>query len=538
MDLAITAPQTEKVEYIQHILTQKPQYRECLFSRGYFITDDDTIDVTAHPFYGLWKEERIQQYRIFVHKDQEYCIYADEGIVFLIIGHAYNPFNGEIAETKLLEQAAKAYRTGRSALVETINEWPGIFAGFFVDEHILAVQDCAGIKALYYGMPGGHMCILSHPQAAADIYGLEMDAFVQKLVTNKYYNIGNRYLPGNLSPFAAIRRAGANVYLEADPKGTFSIHRFFPTKPHPVCKTEEDYQKAIDDSYQILHKNLELITKKWNRPTISMSGGTDSRTTLACANGLYDRFTYFSFQSKDTEVADSIAAHQICEELGLAHKIHPIPADNAEIEDFEELKAIVVHSYGYVRQLADNEIRKHIYLYRLNDFDVEVKSWISEIVRVFFDRKYGMRMPDTLTPRHFSIFQTRYFLSPKLLRESDRIYAQYMQEFGLDKPIENYEHTDLYYWEVRMSSWGMMVTQSLDLCHRITFPFNNRKLMELMFSMPREKRKLDTAHEDIIRHANPKIYELGLATKNKYFLPYRIWLEKIYYYFRTVFYRR
>lgn len=49
-----------------------------------------------------------------------------------------------------------------------------------------------------------------------------------------------------------------------------------------------------------------------------------------------------------------------------------------------------------------------------------------------------------------------------------------MKKFDLEEPKFNFEHTDLYYWEVRMSSWGMMVTQSLDLCHRITFPFNNR----------------------------------------------------------------
>ena len=187
--------------------------------------------------------------------------------------------------------------------------------------------------------------------------------------------------------------------------------------------------------------------------------------------------------------------------------------------------------------LSDNEIRKHIYFYRRNEIGVEVKSWISEIVRVFFDRKYGIKMPEKLTPRHFSIFQTRYFLSPSLLKKSDKIYREYMQKFDLASQKFNYEHTDLYYWEVRMSNWGMMVTASLDICHRITFPFNNRRLMVLLLSLPREKRVTDEVHSDIIRLANPTIYETHEHVQNKYFKSKRILLEKVYYKYRTIFYK-
>ncbi len=268
-----------------------------------------------------------------------------------------------------------------------------------------------------------------------------------------------------------------------------------------------------------------------------MSGGADSKTTLACANGLYDKFGYYSFQSKDTEVVDSLAARKICERIGIEHKIYKIPSDNSEIKDFEVLKAIIDHSMGYTMGLSNHELRKYIYFYRENNINVEVKSWISEIVRVFFDRKYGIRMPSKLTPRHYSIFQTRYFLSPLLLRKSDRIYKEFIQEFGLQEKAFNYEHTDLYYWEVRMSSWGMLVTTSLDICHRLTFPFNNRELINMLLSMPRDRRLKDQMHDDIIKYANNDIYDMDVRIENNYFKSRRIWLEKMYYYFRILFYR-
>jgi hypothetical protein len=124
---------------------------------------------------------------------------------------------------------------------------------------------------------------------------------------------------------------------------------------------------------------------------------------------------------------------------------------------------------------------------------------------VFLERKYEVKMPEKLNERHFSIFQTRYFMAPSLLRESDALYKDYMKEIELEKPIYNFEHTDLFYWEVRMGAWGTSVVSSLDFCHNVTMPFNNRKLIELFLSFPHDERKLDNVHKTVISFANEKI---------------------------------
>lgn len=520
---------------IRNILVKKPQYRECLFSRGYFITEDKDIAGNDYPFYGQWRTVKIKKYTLYLHKDQDYYLYEENDIYFLIIGHAYNPFSGVYMEETLLIQAAEEYKCGKERFFECVNEWTGIFCVFVFDRKTIGVQDCAGIKALYYGAPKGKTCFTSHPQLVADIYNLRMDPFIMRLVKNRFYNIGNRYLPGDLSPFAELKRIGANVYIEHNDRREFNVCRFFPSRPLEMCKSEEECKKRIRKAYEILHKNIELISKKWSNAAISLSGGTDSKTTLACANGLYDKFSYFSFQSKKSEVIDSKAAHEICEKIGVNHEIYKIPENNNEIEDYDELRKIIIHNYGYVMGLSDSEIRKQISMYRWNIFDVEIKSWISEIVRVFFERKYGTQFPQKLSPRHFSIFQTRYFASPLLLFRSDKIYEEYMKKFGLMESQYNYEHTDMYYWEVRMSSWGMMVTQSLDFCHKLTFPFNNRKLIELMLTLPREYRKSDKAHNDIIAIANKEIADADIHILNNYFHANRIMLENIYFKYRTMF---
>ena len=75
----------------------------------------------------------------------------------------------------------------------------------------------------------------------------------------------------------------------------------------------------------------------------------------------------------------------------------------------------------------------------------------------------------------------------------------------------------------------MQVATVQDVCHTITFPFNNRRLIEIVLSILREKRIDDTMHKDIMKLANNKIADWQIHIKNNYFKTNRIWLEKIYY---------
>ena len=51
------------------------------------------------------------------------------------------------------------------------------------------------------------------------------------------------------------------------------------------------------DPFDLLTEETAILKKV----SISITGGRDSTTTLACANGLYDRFHYFSYISNEAE---------------------------------------------------------------------------------------------------------------------------------------------------------------------------------------------------------------------------------------------
>lgn len=522
---------------IKDYLDKNAEYRECLFRRGYIITDKNISDLDKYPFYNMWSKKKFGSYTIYIHKDQTLYTYSNNAFTIALIGHAYNPFSMEYSEDKIIESLLEAYK--RNDFFDKLSELTGIHLVCITsdtDGEILVAQDCCGMQSCYFGKIENNIFITEYPQLLGDILDINIDSFVEKLVKTKCYNIGNRHLPGNLSPYKELKRLGGNTYMQYK-DGMFSIKRFYPVRSHAEFKTQDQFQKGIKDIYKLIHNGIECCTKKWDRRAISLSGGTDSKTTLACANGLYDKFNYYSFYSKPQELVDAKAAHKICDKLGLEHIIYKIPESNDEIEDFDFWKKLLWHNGNYIINLANNEIRKYIYLYKLNVYDVELKSWASETARVFLERKYDIKMPDRLTERHFSIFQTRYFLHPRLLKKSDNIYKRFMNETDIYSGKYNFEHTDLFYWEVRMGAWGTSVVSSQNVFHRVTMPMNNRKLLELFLSFPHEYRKSDSVHKAVMAYANKDIVDADVEVQNLYFHSYRIWMEKLYYYYRTKFYK-
>lgn len=350
-----------------------------------------------------------------------------------------------------------------------------------------------------------------------------------------FYPLGGGYLPGDLSPYKNLKRLGPNTLIRYSNK--FDMERFYPTKPHPELSNDK-YEKTLNRIAELMNKNIELCTKKWNTPAISITGGMDSKTTLSCANGLYDKYKCYTFHSKPQEEEDAKVAEKICNKIGIKHKIYPIASKNEDVEHYEILKQIIYHNASYIGKPKDNEVRKFIYLNKLNEFDVELKSWVSEIGRAMQGRKLGLDLPKTLTPRHFTIFNTRYFATPKLLRYSDTQYKDYLKRIALDKPLYNYLHGDSFQWEFRDGSWASNATTTQDIfSHTVTMPMNNRKLIDMFLWFPYEYRKQDKVHKGVIKASNEEIAKLDVGVKNKSSRTKRLFIEKTYYYYRTLFYK-
>ena len=135
--------------------------------------------------------------------------------------------------------------------------------------------------------------------------------------------------------------------------------------------SEEEYYEIISQIGNILHENMNLISKKWKKPAISMTGGMDSKATLASANGLYDRFKYYSYDSMSGDKPDAKAAAIIAKAIGVDHKIYSISENDNDFENIYEITKIMEHNLGDIGKVNANDVRKRIYFMNTDKFDVE-----------------------------------------------------------------------------------------------------------------------------------------------------------------------
>ena len=273
----------------------------------------------------------------------------------------------------------------------------------------------------------------SHSQLIGDLCGLTMSDIAKELSEYKwYYRICGPYMPADYTQFDEVKRIVPNILYKFG-NGSISHKRFYPLKDLPECKNEEEYNEVIKQGAEILKNNMELISRKWKNPKISLTGGIDSNTTFASANGIYDRFEAFSYLSAEKETIDVDAAKKIAEHFNVKHTVYTVPEDGSELKNYNEFVQIIEHNNGYIAKGKGNEYRKRVYLLQNLDADVEVKSWVSETIRAYWYKYYGRNTMPELSPKLYRNLYKIFTVNRSLAHKIDKIFAKYIDEFEYDK---------------------------------------------------------------------------------------------------------
>ena len=408
-----------------------------------------------------------------------------------------------------------------------VNELTGIFViGKIENNKLIMVNDAAGIQCVFYGFFKGNVHVASHTHMLEDVCGVKRDGYVTRLVKYKYYPLFGKHLPGDITPYKEFKRLIPNHYVEISDK--IKIKRFWPTDQYKEYAADEG-EKAIKKIADLLQKNLQLITEKWEKPAISLTGGCDSKTTLACTNGLYDKFKYFSYISQDTEKIDADAAHEICEKLNLPHKIYIIPSSDKEIDDIEEVRKTLQINCGDIGKSNENDVRKRAFFSKIDDFDVEVKSWVSECGRAYYNKRFlKRRFPVKPTPSYLRTMYKVFISNRKLIKETDEIFKRYEEDY-LFTEDKGYPWQEIFFWEFRMANWNaLVITGEHKYSFDIAIPYNNRILLDMLLRFPLNERIKDTAYQKIRSYMNPAVDKTGIAVTNVKHTRNRARLEKCY----------
>ena len=520
-----------KAEEMKALLADHISLRQLLFPKGYLFTDDENIDEKEYPFYGEWKKIDFFNYKFLIHPKQNFYISKNERNGMALVGHAFDPVDpkGSISEEIMLSEALLLYEKSESEFTELFNRWTGLFALFVFDNGKLRLYgDPAGMYMAFYGSCNGKRYCSSHTNLLGDVCGLQFDEYVERLINYRFYSLFGKALPGDLSPYKQFKRLIPNHFAEFGEDDEWTVKRFFPTDENSLVELR--YDEIIDRSAGILSRSMQLIHQKWNRAAISLTGGCDSKTTLSCTNGAYDKYDYFSYISSDSEQVDAVAAKKICDMIGVSHKTYEISNNDEDYHDISSLRAIMEYNSGNIGKTNANDVRKRAFFLNQNDFDVEVKSWVSEIVRAYYHKRFAKKsFPAKLTPKYATSLYKVFITDRKLVHDTEKIFADFLKKYYSDESFNKIPWYDLFFWEFRMSSWnGLVITGEQQIAYDIAIPYNNRVLLQLLLSTPVEKRVKDEPHWDIMRKMNRDIADCGISVTNIKHTNRRAKFEKLY----------
>ena len=496
----------------QKMMDSRPDLQDYLFKRGFLLTDAK-FDASAFPFYGRWTAVNVGQYTAYTHPLQKATEYELAGRQFVILGHAYNPFTMKADETDVLARIAEAY--GTDDYWTRLSEITGVYVFCVVaGDKVEYLVDPSGMQSAYYGVLNGKLFITSHSQIVGDLCGLKMNELTKELINYKWYHrVMGDYLPGDMTQFDEVKRIVPSIAYTYANKSV-RHQRFWPTQELTMATSEAEYQKVINEAAQILKNNMLLISQKWQHPAISLTGGIDSNTTFASANGIYGRFTAFSYVSAEKEIPDAAAAQKIAERFGVEWQKFDIPATSDTLKDFAELVQIIQHNDGYFIKQNDNEYRKRVYLMQHLNCDVEVKSWVSETIRAYWYKHYGRKSFPKLSPKLFRNLYKIFIANRSLAHKIDKVFAKYIDEFEYAQIPSSYPIADMHYNEVTWGSWGGPNISEMKMYSDITFVYNNRRFFDLMFRVPLEKRISDQHHLDLKKVLNKDLYDMNIRVVN------------------------
>ena len=207
-----------------------------------------------------------------------------------------------------------------------------------------------------------------------------------------------------------------------------------------------------------------------------------------------------------------------------------IPINNSEFEDYDIYEKILEQNCGNIGKNNNNDIRKRIFFNNNYDFDVEVKSWASEIGRAYYHKRFDKKsFPEIVKPRYLTTLYKVFLHNRKLVRQTDKIFEEFLKKYYTEQDFQNVPWYDLMFWEFRVGSWNsLVITGEHRMSFDITIPYNNRRLLELLLSTSIEKRIHDIPHKDIMRVSNKEIADIGISVTNVKHTNKRAKMERIY----------
>jgi len=289
---------------------------------------------------------------------------------------------------------------------------------------------------------------------------------------------------------------------------TGKLRRFFPIAPIVPTSLEESWDFAFTRAKQV----VSGLANRLERPVLmSLTGGLDSRSTLAATKGLWDKldfFTYVSGQHPQHEL-DVMVASDIAAILGLRHQtvayadISPNP---------HVINAIKSNSFS----VHQRNLSCAYFEFFGNQRYVHVRTNLMELARSNLYEHHGKNPAFLNGPNSAEKMAEYYCLAGKreLSETISGAFARQFNDANMRAALEYASPWDLFFIEHRMGAWQAAVVAESDVSFDTIIAFNSREIIKRFIGVPQETRSTSNYLQKKIRSLIPEISDIPINPRN------------------------
>ena len=445
---------------------------------------------SSHESLGRFPSQQNFGEFLLYHNFDDLHFISHEYNTLIVLGHCFNPFDATIADATV-RRLADAWSVDDGKFLDYLDQLSGRFLVIVAKANgdIQVIADaCATLPVCYYA-DSKHLCLSSHAALIQTSFKLADSELISELAKTRFYNIGIRHCPPGLTEVDGVHMLSPNQRLSYFSKtGDLRFERIFPRDVRKELPLNEVVEQLADG----LRRSMQCLVD-YDKPLLcALSGGVDSRVSLAATQKVRERVKFFTFAGKGNAERDVACTQALAKELDFVFT--PIILPEVDDDDFAS-------TYRRLQGVTRAPNAKET-LQRLTHFGCqnafEIRSSVSEIARSFIKRKFHIDQT-ALTPGVMVPLYKRVPFSKSWHKRLEALFKDWIEKTEFSEvSVAGYEWLDFYYWEFRVGSWQSLVLQDADYYTNPTVIFANRTLLKLMLSVPERYRANDELQKRIM----------------------------------------
>lgn len=421
----------------------------------------------------------------------------------LLIGIAINIFDSTLNEAVIANHLLQEWKESKIKFYESLDDLSGSFLVlvFEKDKGVSVFTDACGTYSVFYSNSPRDFCLSSHPRLVSKCIGTETSDFQRYWSSHSAFSAGGKYYPANLTEFESVLQLTPNTYVSSTERLPV---RYFPRKSLEVNLS---YKGIVDLISTALKAQLKNITERFT-VTMSLSGGLDSRISLAASKEVKSSIEYFTYSIRGNKYlkTDMDIAQRLAKELSFDHTEIRIKTG-----DVISQRVKLQRELDSPGNAANNDLTQAYFdQFGSNPERVHIRSNLMEIARAYY-LSNPANSRNAYTPRKISgLFRgkTRDELAP--------VFDKFLRDVQFHKTAgKGYHYSDLFYWEHRMGVFVANVAKRERPIHETVMLFNNRKILNAALSLDIDDRISAKLFYDLCKEMWPEVLNYDFSSGSK-----------------------